>query len=374
MGEKIRVLHIVTSMNVGGLESRLMDIYRFINKSKIQFDFYTLRKTPGYFDEEIRGLGGQVFYNSPLTIKNIHKVQKEFGSFLDQNNYDIIHSHICETSPILLSVAKRKGVNHRIVHSRHASVDMKIKSLYKSLSKFVLKLSIPRYATDYYSVSLKAGYWLFGRKIVDRGLVKVINNAIDASKYRYDIETRTAKRKELLLSDNEIVVGLVGNFSNAKNHDFLVDIFDELTKMNSTVKLVLVGSGTNESQIKKKCEKLGLLGKVNFLGKRNDVNELLQAIDIFVMPSLFEGMPGAAIEAQASGLPLVLSKNITNEAKITSSVLFLGLDQAPKFWAEKVLDLYNQHTRGDTYTEIVKNGYDISYSAKQLESNYLMMI
>ena len=218
MGEKIRVLHIVTAMNVGGLESRLMDIYRQIDRSKFQFDFYTLRKTAGYFDEEIKQLGGRIYYNAPLTLKSFHLNKKEFEEVLALYNYNIVHSHICEMSPILLKVAKKLKVKHRIVHSRHASLNIEL----KSLPKILIKQLIPLYATDYYAVSQKAAYWLFGSKIVNAGKVRVIKNGINAEKYRYNKSVRTLKRKEFSISDNELVVGLVGNLTYAKNHGFLI--------------------------------------------------------------------------------------------------------------------------------------------------------
>jgi glycosyltransferase involved in cell wall biosynthesis len=233
---------------------------------------------------------------------------------------------------------------------------------------------IPKYATDYYTVSEKAGYWLFGKKIMNRGYVKVINNAIMASNFRYDPEKRAIKREELSLNKSDIVIGLVGNFTKAKNHDFLIDVFNELTMISSDFKLLLIGSGTFEETIKKKCEKLKINKKVIFLGLRNDVDLLLQAMDVFVMPSLFEGMPGAAIEAQASGLPVLLSSNITKEAKICDSVKFLELNDTPKKWAEQIISIYKTYDRKDVYKQIVDSGYDISVTSKEIENQYLRML
>lgn len=369
MGEKIRVLHIVTAMNVGGLESRLMDIYRQIDRSKFQFDFYTLRKTAGYFDEEIKQLGGRIYYNAPLTLKSFHLNKKEFEEVLALYNYNIVHSHICEMSPILLKVAKKLKVKHRIVHSRHASLNIEL----KSLPKILIKQLIPLYATDYYAVSQKAAYWLFGSKIVNAGKVRVIKNGINAEKYRYNKSVRTLKRKEFSISDNELVVGLVGNLTYAKNHGFLIQIFAELNKVNKNAKLVIIGSGQRENELKRKCEELSVNKRVIFLGSRNDVNELLQMLDVFVMPSIYEGLPGAAVEAQASGLPVVLSSSITKEVKITENTIFVDLNKSPKYWAEQIMDLVNNFIRNDKYAEIVRSGFDVINSTKIIEKEYYRM-
>ena len=237
-----------------------------------------------------------------------------------------------------------------------------------------MKHYIPKYATDYYSVSEKAGYWLFGKKIMRLGKVKIINNAILASKFKFDSQIRFNIRESLHLTKDNIVVGLVGNFTKAKNHIFLIDIFYELTKISSNVRLLLVGSGSMEIDVMRKCEQLNIRDKAIFLGCRNDVELLLQAMDIFVMPSLFEGMPGAAIEAQASGLPVVLSSSVTKEAKICEHVEFIDLKETSKTWSNQIMSIYNNHIRKNVYHEIVDKGYDISYTTKKLEDEYLRMV
>jgi Glycosyl transferases group 1. len=267
MDYPIRILHIVTHMNRGGTESRLMDLYRVLDRTRFQFDFYTLRKHKGDYDDEIISLGGRVIYNSPITAFSLGKNRKEFRNFIQNNRYDIVHCHLTELSPIFLAVAKQCGIKNRIVHSRRADVKGGLKAIYKK----IMKKFIPLYATHYYTVSDKAGYWLYGRRLMESGKVVRINNAVDAQKFRFDETVREIKRNELGLKDNNMVVGLVGNFTYPKNHLFLLDIFSSIRKIDDNAVLVLVGDGAYRKAIEGKISQLGLSGHVRLLGKRTDV-------------------------------------------------------------------------------------------------------
>lgn len=358
--QPIRVLQIVTYMGRGGLETMLMNYYRHVDRSKVQFDFLVHRDFEADYDKEILKLGGKI-YRVPRLIPWSRKYKqrlKEF--FMEHPEYKIVHVHQDCLSSVALQCAKESDVPVRIAHSHSSSQDKNIKYLIK---KHYMK-KIPLYATDHLACGKRAGDWMFGGHPYE-----VVPNAVDVEKYVYSPE-KAEQVRNLLGVGKELVIGHVGRFDFAKNQDFLVDIFAECEKIVSGIKLLLIGDGDGKKEIESKVQHLGLKDKVIFTGVRTDVNELLQAMDIFVFPSLYEGLGIAAIEAQAAGLPCVVSDHVPQECKVTEYVEFLSLKLSPKKWAECIIKHIGDE-RKDQYDAICKAGYDINESAVKLENFYL---
>jgi len=364
----IRILQIFSIMNRGGSESLVMNLCRSIDRSKIQFDFLINREEKGAYDDEILELGGKIYYIPHMSKVGHFKYIKELKSFfLNHKEYRIIHSHLNTWSGVIFIVAKKIGIPIRIAHS-HASYPHYpfFEMLYKQYSKSL----ISRNATHYFACSKAAGKWLFGSKKVKNGGVVIFNNAIDAKKFSYNENIRNKYRAELNLV-GKFVVGNVGNFSLPKNHEFLIKIFIELYKRNKNTVLLLIGNGKLIYKIQEKVKKLDLKNSVKFLGTRSDIPDLLQAMDVFLFPSLYEGLPLTLVEAQAAGLKIIASDTITEEIKLTDLIDFISLKKPSVYWAEKVLKYADGYERKNTYKEICNTGYDVKKNAKWIEIFYI---
>lgn len=357
----IRILHVVTYMGRGGLETMIMNYYRHIDKNKIQFDFLVHRDFEADYDQEIKQLGGHI-YHLPRLNPFSRNYRKEFKQFLKEHSYQIIHVHQDCLSSIALKVAYQNDIPTRIAHAHSTSQDKNIKYLIK---RFYMR-SIPKYATHLFACGREAGDWMFQGKSFE-----IVNNAIDSQNFKYDELLRSNVRKALSIKDNEVVIGHVGRFNYPKNHEFIIDIFNDLTQKDKRFKLLLVGTGDLEDKIKEKVKDLNLQDKVLFLGSRSDVNELMQAMDIFLFPSHYEGLGIVAIEAQASGLPIIKSNNVPDQCKITSNVWSLSLDDNINIWVNKILEVSESFERKDTSKYIKEAGYDINSNVKWLEDFYL---
>ncbi len=363
----IRVLHVCGNMNIGGLENRIMDIYRNIDRDKVQFDFL-LNSNNNDYNDEISSLGGRVYFIPHLSIRTVFTYKKNVKSFLNEHKeYRIIHGHAANGSFILHMVAKKQGIPVRIAHARSAGFGRGIKGAIKKLLCYPLRFSV----THKLAVSKLAGQSRFGKHDMKKGNVKVIPNGIDTKHFKYDETIRNHTREKLGLG-NSLVIGHVGEFNYAKNHEYLIDIFYEVYHQNQNSILVLVGIGNAQNYIKEKVKKLGLSDSVKFLGKRSDVHELLQAIDVFVFPSRYEGLPGTVIEAQATGMRCLISNKISDEIKITDLVEFLPIEENAKIWADKVIEYSkNDFKRTSRDTELYEKGYDAHIQAKRMEEFYL---
>lgn len=359
MMEKIRVLHVVTYMGRGGLETMLMNYFRNIDRSKVQFDFLVHRDFEADYDKEILSLGGRI-YHLPQLNPFSRKYHKAMDSFFAEHPYQIVHSHLDCMSAYPLSHAKKAGVPVRIAHAHNKSQDKNIKYPLKILSKSL----IPKYATHLFACGAEAGLWMFnGRKF------QILYNAIDSSIYIYSEQIRREVREELQLG-NKLVIGHVGRFSPQKNHEFIVSLFYELQKRKSDSVLILMGGGKDRQQIEKIVQELDIGSKVVFTGIRSDVNRLMQAMDVFLFPSLYEGLPVAMIEAQAAGLPCVISENIPEETIITDLVSRRALEAPVSEWIDKILKA-GQKERRDQTVQIRKAGYDIKENAERLQDFYM---
>lgn len=361
----LRVLQIVTKMDVGGLESRLMDIYRQIDKTRVQFDFYTCDNDSGYFDKEIEEMGGIIHKGFCLNWKNTKSIPAHFCSFLSQHpEYTVVHCHMNSWSGLILKGAYNAGAPVRIAHSRGAIEGFSMQNTYKN----IIKKSVNKYATHRFSVSEKAAIWLFGKRTVADGNVKIWPNAIDAVKFIFNENIRLDKRKEFDLEDKCVIMH-VGNITPPKNHAFLLEIFKQFHNLVEQSVLLLIGSDFMNGAIQEKAKSLDCSESILFLGQRTDVSELLQAADVFVFPSLHEGLPGAVLEAQAAGLPCLISDTISEEIKITNLVKQLPLKEKPIFWAENICNMM-QIKRENTYEQICASGYDIKSLAEKLTDFY----
>ena len=362
----IRVAHVVGKWLGGGVESVVMNYYRHIDRTKIQFDFICDSDSTNIPYDEIDHLGGRVILVPPY--QKLFQYLKELKKIFKENNYKIVHSHINTLSVFPLYAAKKAGVKVRIAHS-HSTTNKKEKK--KNLMKQVLRPFSKLYATDYFRCSELAGRWLFGNKEYDKGNVFLLNNAIDIEKFQYNEKVRKEKRKELNIKDNTLVIGHIGRFVAQKNHTFLIDIFHEVHKKNKNSILLLVGQGPLMNEIKEKVDDLKLTKYVKFLGQRNDVSELYQVFDVFVLPSLYEGLGMVLIEAQTSGLPCITSNEVPECVNVTNLVQFLDLSLLPKTWGDKIDICSNQREQKNLYQCIQKSGFDIKKETYLLSDKYL---
>ena len=369
MDKPLRVAQIIGKWVGGGVESVVMNYYRYIDKTKIQFDFFidedSTMEPP---IEEIKKLGGKV-YRIPSYTKII-KYHKELKKILKENNYKIVHSHINTLSVFPLFSAKRAGVPVRIAHS-HSTTNKK--EWKKNIIKQILRPFSKIFATDYMCCSELAGRWLFGNKAYDQGKVYLLNNAIDLEKFKYDEKIRKRKRKEIGIKDDTLVIGHIGRFVEQKNHTFLIDIFNEVHNKQSNSILLLIGEGPLKEDIQEKVARLKLTDSIKFLGQRTDVNELYQAMDVFVLPSLYEGLPVVGIEAQASGLPCIFSDSMTKEVKVSNSCVFFSLNDDLKKWPKAILRK-NINKRKNISIFYEKAGYEINKETLKLTNKYLKLI
>lgn len=363
----IRVLQVVTHMNRGGLETMLMNYYRHMDRNHVQFDFLTHRPYDGDYGEEIHALGGKI-YHLPLLNPFSSVYLSELDLFFKKHpEYSVIHVHQDCMSDVILKAAKKNGVPVRIAHSHnsHQTKDLKYPL------KLVHRRNIPHYATDLFACGNKSGDWMFcGAHF------RILTNAIDAQEFRFREGFRRQVREELGISEEEILMGHVGSFSPQKNHGYLIDIFNELQKRRPA-RLLLVGDREDSESVEEKVRESGLSNKVIFTGLRTDVNRLLMAMDVFVMPSLYEGVSFASIEAQASGLPCLISDKTPMECDVTGRVRQIALSDGPAVWAEaaiaeadRVLESKEENAR-DTYDVICAAGYDINKNAAKLQRYYL---
>lgn len=364
--EPIRVASVIGRYIGGGVEAVTINYYRNIDKNKVQLDFICDEDSTNIPYEEIERMGGKVIiipsYSKPF------KYHKALKRVLKEGNYKIIHSNINTLSVFSLFAAKCAGVPVRIAHS-HSTTNKKEKK--KNLMKQVLRPFSKVFATDYMCCSELAGRWLFGNKEYDKGNVYLLNNAIDLDKFKYNESLRKKKRKELGIKDDALVIGHIGRFVAQKNHDYLIDIFNEIHKKNNNSILLLAGQGPLMEDIKNKVKELNLDDNVKFLGQRNDANELYQAFDVFLLPSLYEGLPVVGVEAQASGLLCYLSDDMTKETKVLDITKFMSLNNIPEEWANNILDDVKKYKRIDTSKEMTAKNFNIKEEAKKLEEYYL---
>lgn len=362
----IRVLHVIGSLNNGGSQAMIMNIYRNINREKIQFDFIIDREDEVFFADEIKQLGGKIYVMPIFNLRNLFKFIKEWNKFFcEHEEYKIIHGHVRSTAAIYLKIAKKYGLE-TISHSHSTSSGTGIKALIKDIMQYPI-----RYIADYFfACSKDAGQWLFGKKVIEKENFYIIKNAIDAKKYIYNDDIRIKIRKEFNIED-KFVIGHIGRFSTPKNHSYLIDIFKEIYEENKNSILMLVGDGELRKCIEEKVAKLNLQDNVIFTGIRSDINYILQGMDVFVCPSLFEGLGIVVIEAQATGLHCLVADTLPKlETKVTDLIQYLPLDNNIRGWSRNLLKYNNNYERTNRYKDIENSGYDINSTVKEIERFY----
>ena len=329
MAFPVRVLHCVVGMNYGGYETLIMNIYRNIDTSKVQFDFLT--SVEGVFDEEIKSLGGKI-YRVPFITKVGPFLYRYYLDkfFKEHKEYTIVHSHMDKFSGMIMRSAKKADIPVRIAHSHNTQNEGGL--AYQLVKNYYGKLINPN-CTHRFACSQRAADWMFGKHSQE---CNIVYNGIEIEKYFPNSNTRKNIREKIGVADNFLVMH-IGRFTEQKNHGFLLDIFSRIKAKQENSRLLLVGQGPLEEQIKAKAKNLGIYEDIIFYGTSSKVNELLQRADAFVFPSLHEGLGIAAVEAQAAGLYCTVSDNVPKEAKICNNISFISLDKPADYWAEEIL-------------------------------------
>ena len=357
----IKVLHFIPAFNIGGVESLIMSLYRNIDKSKIQFDFLVETEEEIEDFNEIKKYGGNIHYLQKLNKKNPFKYIKQIKDFFMNNskNYSILHCHNIERSLFILYYAKKNNINCRIFHA-HTDSFRGVK--YEKLVKIILNLDI-KLSTHFLSPSKNAGNFHFKNKNY-----QILNNAIDTKEFSFSENKRKIMRLKMDFN-KKFVIGHTGRFTYAKNHLKIINIFNEVYKKEPMARLLLVGDGPLKKDIEKRINDLGLSKVVIFTGGRKDISDLLQTMDVFLLPSFFEGFCISLLEAQSVGLPCVISDVIPKEVQITNLIHRHKLNEDNKIWADKIL-LYKYHKRIGYNTFIKAKGYDIQQNADWLMKFY----
>ena len=365
MKEPVRILHVLGGLSLGGAESRIMDLYRSIDREKMQFDFLVHSSGEEHFDKEIKSLGGNVYRIPRFKVYNwfgYRKALKRF--FAAHHDFRAVHGHMTSTASIYRPIAKRAGVPLAIAHVRSAGVPAGIKGIVTRILRLPLK-----YKADYcLACSKDAAISAYGRRWVKKGRTEVIPNAIDAKKYVYDAAVREEMRRRLKL-EGKFVIGHVGSFRSPKNHVFLLQIFFEIYKRQKNAVLLLLGEGVLMETVKKRAEELGIAQAVFFLGNQAEVSRYYQAFDYLLFPSLYEGLPGTVVEAQTAGLRCLISDTITQEVGITDLTTFYSLQKTAAEWADYII-AHSAYERTGRLLEVKRAGFDIEEQAKRYQEIY----
>lgn len=367
--EPIRIGMIMGKWVGGGVEAVIMNYYRHIDRNKIQFDFICDEDSTCIPREEIESLGGKVIICPPY--QKLNKYIKFLKRLFKENNYKIVHSNINTLSVFPLYAAKKAGVPIRIAHSHSTSNKVEWK---KNIVKSILKPFSTKYANCFFACTEHAARYQFGNKMYDSGEVTIINNAIDLDKFKYNEKIRKEIRKELQIKDNVVVIGHIGRFIPQKNHTFLIDVFNEYHKKEPNSVLLLIGQGPLVNDIKNKVDSLKLNDSVKFLGQKSNINDMYQAMDAFILPSLYEGLGMVLIEAQVNGLPCYASTEVPMVAKVTDKINFIGLKEPIKIWVLNIRKTLNYKKREIDINMIKKVGFDIESESKKLELKYFELI
>lgn len=368
----IRVLQVVGRMDRGGIETMLMNLYRRIDRDQVQFDFLAHYGREAAYNEEIRALGGRIYEMPALKdekhvyywrlfsyVRTLHKF------FREHPEYQVIHGHMTNTAAIYMPIAQKHGVTCRISHSHNT----RAKSGLLGAATDLLQKPICKCATDFFACSEGAKHWFYPEALVRSGQVRVLANAVDAQQYRFDPEQRRRVRRMLHL-EGKLAVVCVARFRPEKNQGFLLDVLRELCRLREEVVLIFAGEGPCEEAVKAKAKSSGLEAHTRFLGMRGDIPDVLSASDVFVLPSLWEGLPVTVIEAQANGLHCVVTEGLTEEMNALGMVEYVSLQKSPQVWAKALLRAAS-YPRQDTYAAMKASGYDINTTAPWLQDFYL---
>ena len=363
---KSKVLVFGMTPSYGGVESFVMNYYKHMNHDKVQFDFLCNTTEKIAYYDEIKALGSQI-YNITPKGDNLLKYKRELKHFFENkaNEYDAIWVNVCNLVNLdYLKLAKKYKIKKRIIHSHNSEC---FERSWRDLVHIIHRTIIDKYATDFWSCSDEAAKWFYNDKIIKSENYLYVNNAIDASKYKYNKKIRNQYRKKLNI-DNKLVFGNIGRFHFQKNHPFIIKTFAEILKEKPNSVLLLIGKGDDEETIKTMVKKYNISDKVLFLGIRNDVEKIMQAMDVLIFPSLFEGLPLVLVEAQAADLLIFASDVITKKVKFSNRLKFISLDENEKVWSKKIINSIDEiENRSSSIEIIINNGFDIETESKKIE-------
>ena len=363
----IRVLHMIGSLEIGGSQAMIMNIYRNIDRKRVQFDFVIDKNRGGFFEKEITELGGKIYKMPCFRGTNIHEIRKSWDEFLTKHSeYKILHSHVRSYASLYIPIAKKHGLK-TIIHSHSTSNGSGIAAVIKAIMQYPL-----RYQADYFfACSDKAGKWLYGKKITMRPNYRMIPNGVDLKRFAFNKEKRDQMRRKLGIAENAFVLGHIGRVTVPKNHKFLVQLFAEYHKENITSKLLLVGDGELFEDVKQQVAHLGINEAVIMVGSKTNTEDYYQAMDVFVFPSLWEGLPVSVVEAQANGLQCLLSDVITHDVDLTDQVQYLPLNEK-NIWLERITYIQKKKRMAATTGNQMKlQPFDSMIVAKKLQDFYL---
>lgn len=365
MAEPIRILHVLGTTELGGAESRIMDLYRHMDRTRVQFDFVVHTEKEGFFDKEIERLGGRIFRVPRFRIYNYFSYRRAFREFFrEHHEFRMVQGHMTSSAAIYLPIAKRAGVSATIAHARSAGVDKGIKG---KLTRWMRRKL--RGKADYlFTCSRLAGISVFGEKAVEEGKTIFIPNAIDCGAFSFDEKKRMEMRERLGLTD-KYVIGHVGRFHYAKNHEYLLRVFEKLCKKSDDYVMLLLGEGGGMEGCRALAGELGIEDRVFFLGSHGNVQDYYQAMDYFVYPSRYEGLPGTVVEAQVSGLKCLLSDTICEEVAVTDLVHAMSIGETPEKWAEYIGATRN-YKRESHVSEMTRAGFDVKSQALLMTDFY----
>lgn len=366
-----RVLQVMGSLNRGGLETFVMNMYRSIDRNEIQFDFLLTQLSGGDYAEEAKSLGANI-YTVPARNKSYKAYKRALDIFFcEHHDYIAVHEHISSLTSIdPIYYAKKYGIPVRIIHSHSSAIQKSVRFHWiHTILHYMNKPKVHSWATHYLGCSDKALDWMYNYTGVHSKAI-MINNGIDCQQFAFNRSVRIDVRKEFNIGENDFVIGHVGHFIPLKNQTFLIDILNEMHKIIPLAKLLLIGKGETFYKIKTKAQSKGLLDSVIFTGVRSDVARLMQAMDIFVMPSWFEGLPVSLIEAQAAGLPIVASATISHDSDITGTILFKSIKEPAVEWSKCIFEWKEKLGRPNNIEKIKKAGFDSKTTIQKLVKIY----
>lgn len=369
MAEPVRVLMLFTILNRGGAETMVMNYYRHIDRTKVQFDFVVHREERGAYEDEIEQLGGKIYRMMPLRPWTFRQYKGQVCRFFNEYpDYKIIHGHCSELGYFFYREASKRGVPVIIAHAHNSRADYDLKWPWRTWLKFRMR----PYLTHCLTCGEEAAAWLFGKRGAKSAILQ--RNAIDTAKFQYNETDRKQKREELGIPSDTLVVGHVGRFERQKNHPFVVKVFEQIHKQIPNSQLLLVGSGGGgEQEIRNLVSSLHIEQFVRFLGSRNDVPQLFGVMDVFLLPSLMEGLPLVMVEAQCSGLPCIISEGVPREACMTDLITRISLyKNKVEDWVDTIIQQSAIHRDRSVYADqVVSAGYDIVQNALWLQEFYL---
>lgn len=357
------ILFISEHFNVAGTETFMLNVVQASDRTRFHYDFLIFRPSKNKYSELANSLGCR-FYSIVPRAKSPIKYLNGLDSFFKTHakDYDAVHwcgGDVSSIAPIFF--AHKYGIKNIIVHAHNSSCT----GLHTRLLHSLFRRLLPSFCTHFFACSSLAAKFFFGnRKTI------IIKNGIDLKKYKFDNAIQKQYRNKLGIDDDTLVIGHIGRFEKVKNHIFLIDIFSELLKRRKNSVLMLIGIGSLEATIREKVNKLGLEKNVIFMGERNDIEKCLQAMDIFVMPSLYEGLPFVLVEAQAAGLPCLISDTINDDAVICPDMVKMSLSLDAFQWASKLMEIHENSIRNDTRQHLIEKGFSIEDTAKYLENIY----